>query len=73
MIAVFFKNRKAEAEAELKTAAIVAQGQSALQERMVRMLRQDAKLAWMPSPTHLAQANDVKKSFSVRKVVSSAY
>jgi hypothetical protein len=73
MIAVFFKNRKAEAEAEIESAAIVAQGQTALQERMVRMLRQEAKLAWMPAPTHLAPPNGVKNSFSVRKVVSSAY
>jgi hypothetical protein len=69
MITVFFKNHKAETEKD----AIQLQGETALQERMVRMLRNEAKLAWMPPPAHLGPIGGVKKSFSIRKVVSTAH
>jgi hypothetical protein len=71
MIAVFFKNNKTETTEE--DLLIQQQGQHAMQERMARMLRNEAKLSWMPPPAHLAAATGVKKSFSIRKVVSSAY
>jgi len=61
MIAIFFKNNKANAE---KDAAIQMRGESALHDRMTRMLRQEAKLAWMPVSTHLPQSTDVKESFA---------
>lgn len=65
MIAVFFKNRKAAAEDH----GIMAQSQSALQERMARMLRNEAKLAWMPPPAHFEMPAAVKKPVSIRKAI----
>ena len=58
MIAVFFKNNKAEREAE---DAVVAQGVDALRNRMNHMLREEQKLAWASPPTHVSIAPVVKK------------
>ena len=58
MIAVFFKNNKAEREAE---DAVVAQGVDALRNRMNHMLREEQKLAWAPTPMHVSSEPGVKK------------
>ena len=57
MIALFFKNNKAEREND---EAIVTQSQAALRDRMNHMLREDAKLAWMPHSTLAANDTAVK-------------
>lgn len=60
MIAVFFKNNKADSEAE---DAVVAQGVDALRNRMNHMLREEQKQAWAPAPapTPISMAPTVKK------------
>ena len=58
MIAVFFKNNKAEREAE---DAVVAQGVDALRNRMNHMLREEQKIAWAPPPMHASIGPAVKK------------
>ena len=58
MIAVFFKNNKAESEAD---DAAVAQSVDALRNRMNHMLREEQKLAWAPAPTHASVTPLVKK------------
>ena len=58
MIALFFKNTKADHETE---DSAVMQGQAALRNRMNHMLCEDAKLAWMPDQTHAKMESAVKK------------
>ena len=64
MIAVFFKNLKAEPEVD---ASVLAAGESALHERMQHMLRQQAKLALYRQPVHFEPPKAVKKPVSIRK------
>ena len=69
MIAIFSKNRSS---AETQNAALLAQGQSALNERMTRMLRQDARLAWASPRENLPFPGAVKKPISIRKTIAQA-
>ena len=70
MIAIFSKNRSSADD--IQSAALLAQGQSALQERMTRMLRHEAKLAWASPREYLPFPGAVKKPISVRKAIATA-
>jgi hypothetical protein len=68
MIAVFFKNHPADPE----TTEVLAKSQAALQERMLRMLRQDAKLAWASPRAHVPFPGAVNKPISIRRAIAAA-
>jgi hypothetical protein len=68
MIAVLFKNRRAEPQID----HLFLQSQAALQERMLHMLRQDARIAWATPRAHLPFPGAVKKPIAIRSAIAAA-
>ena len=58
MIAVFFKNHKAEREVE---DYMMSQAETALRDRMNHILREDRSLASEPTPVHVSVGPSLRK------------
>lgn len=68
MFAAFFKTSPDETELQIKT-----ESEYALHERMVKMLRNNARIAWAPPPVELPSRTGVKKPIAFRYQMSSSH
>ena len=64
MFAAFFKNSSDETERQIKI-----ESEFALHDRMVKMLRNNARIAWTAPPKEIPSRTGVKKPLSIRTAI----